>query len=257
MVFSEELGMEIQSPKIVPRFQMQKRTGTPSMQIEVPIEITKLQKEILNLQQEKEILKGDYERGSEQFRVVEEQFLKLQEKLQHVQEENHKLNEYSSSYVARISELEEQLCMLKKQKSGHIEEGEASIQKLQSETQEKDKLILEIQNLEAKLQSERQNIQSELQYECSTPEHRNNGKTLANLGDELFKFHHKNHNLRVQVMTGVQQLQKANEEIQNLHQALLLSQAENDTMVFQYQQSLKMYEAVEIEFCSIFPVSSD
>lgn len=245
LVFSEELGMEIQSPKIVPRFQMQKRTGTPSEQIEVPIEITKLQKEILNLQQEKEILKGDYERGSEQFRVVEEQFLKLQEKLQHVQEENHKLNEDSSSYVAQISELEEQLCILKKQKSGHIEEGEASIQKLQFETQEKDKLILEIQNLEAKLQSERQNIQTELQYECSTPEHRNNGKTLANLQDELFKFHHENHNLRVQVMTGVQQLQKANEEIQNLHQALLTSQAENDTMVFQYQQSLKLYEAAE------------
>ena len=35
------------------------------------------------------------------------------------------------------------------------------------------------------------------------------------------------------------------------------SQAENDTMVFQYQQSLKMYEAVETEFCSIFPVLSD
>ena len=30
------------------------------------------------------------------------------------------------------------------------------------------------------------------------------------------------------------------------------SQAENDTMVFQYQQSLKMYETVETEFCSIF-----
>ena len=97
--------------KIVPRFQMQKRTGTPSGQIEVPIEITKLQKEILNLQ------------------------------------------------------------------------------------------------------LERQNIPSELQYECSTPEHRNNGKTLANLGDELFKFHHENHNLRVQVMTRVQQLKKTNEEI--------------------------------------------
>lgn len=243
LVFSEEMGLEIPNPKLVPRFPMQKRTGTPSGQIEVPNEITKLQKEFLSLQQEKEILKGDYERGSEQFRVVEEQFLKLQEKLQHVQEENHKLNDDSSSYVARISQLEEQLCMLKKQKSGHIEEGEASSQKLQSETQEKDKLILEIQNMEAKLQSERQNIQTE--YECFTPEHRNNGKTLANLRDELFKFHHENHNLRVQVMTGVQQLQKANEEIQNLHQALLTSQAENDTMVFQYQQSLKLYEAAE------------
>ena len=46
-------------------------------------------------------------------------------------------------------------------------------------------------------------------------------------------------------MAGIQQLQKANEEIQNLHQALLISQAENDTMVFQYQQRLKMYEAAE------------
>ena len=45
--------------------------------IEVPIGITKLQKEILNLQQEKEILKGDYERGSEQFRDVEEQLCML------------------------------------------------------------------------------------------------------------------------------------------------------------------------------------
>ena len=35
------------------------------------------------------------------------------------------------------------------------------------------------------------------------------------------------------------------------------SQAENDTMVFQYQQSLKMYKVVETEFCSIFPVLSD
>ena len=38
---------------------------------------------------------------------------------------------------------------------------------------------------------------------------------------------------------------KANEEIQNLRQALLKSQAENDTMIFQYQQSLKLYESAE------------
>lgn len=245
LAFSEEMGMEIASPKIGPRFRMQKRTGSSSGQIEVPNEITKLQKEILSLQQENEILKGDYERGSEQFRVVEEQLLKIQEELQHVQEENHKLNECSSSYVAQINELEEQLCMLKKQKNEHIEEGKDLSQKLQSETQEKDKLVLEIQSLEAKLESERQNIETELQCECSTPEHRNNGKTLPNLEDELFKFHHENRNLRVQVMTGVQQLRKANEEIQNLHQALLKSQAENDTMIFQYQQSLKLYEAAE------------
>lgn len=242
---SEEMGMEISNPKMSPRFRMQKRTGTSSGQIEVQNEITKLQREIVSLQQEKEILKGDYERGSEQFRVVEEQLLKIQEELQHVQEENHKLNEDSSSHVARISELEDQLCILKKQKNEHIEEGKALSQKPKSETQENDKLVLKILSLEAKLESERQNIQTELQYECSTPEHRNNGQALANLQEELFKFHHENHNLRVQVMTGVQQLQKANEEIQNLRQALIKSQAENDTMIFQYQQSLKLYESAE------------
>lgn len=247
--FSEEMGMEISNPKMSPRFRMQRRTGTSSGQIEVLNEITKLQRDIISLQQEKEILKGDYERGSEQFRVVEEQLLKIQEELQHVQEENHKLNEDSSSYVARISELEGQLCILKKQKNEHIEEGKALSQKLKSETQENDKLVLKILSLEAKLEAnleaERQNIQTELQYECSTPEHRNNGQALANLQEELFKFHHENHNLRVQVMTGVQQLQKTNEEIQNLRQALLKSQAENDTMIFQYQQSLKLYESAE------------
>lgn len=242
---SEEMGMEISNPKMSPRFRMQKRTGTSSGQIEVLNEITKLQREIVSLQQEKEILKGDYERGSEQFRVVEEQLLKIQEELQHVQEENHKLHEDSSSHVARISELEDQLCILKKQKNEHIEEGKALSQKPKYETQENDKLVLKILSLEATLESERQNIQTELQYECSTPEHRNNGQALANLQEELFKFHHENHNLRVQVMTGVQQLQKSNEEIQNLRQALLKSQAENDTMIFQYQQSLKLYESAE------------
>ena len=39
--------------------------------------------------------------------------------LQHVSRENHKLNQDSLSYVAQISELEEQLCMLKKQRNGH------------------------------------------------------------------------------------------------------------------------------------------
>ena len=39
--------------------------------------------------------------------------------LQHVSRENHKLNQDSLSYVAQISDLEEQLCMLKKQKNGH------------------------------------------------------------------------------------------------------------------------------------------
>ena len=80
--------------------------------------------------------------------------------------------------------------------------------------------ITKLQKEILNLQLERQNIPSELQYECSTPEHRNNGKTLANLVDELFKFHHENHNLRVQVMTRIQQLKKSNEEIQNLPQAL-------------------------------------
>ena len=42
--------------------------------------------------------------------------------LQHVSRENHKLNEDSLSNVAQISDLEEQLCMLKKQKNGHWSE---------------------------------------------------------------------------------------------------------------------------------------
>ena len=53
-----------------------------------------------------------------------------------------------------------------------------------------------------------------------TVNQQDSGKTLANLRDELFKFHHENHNLMVQVMTRVLQLQKANEEIQNLLQAI-------------------------------------
>ncbi|GLJ15245.1 hypothetical protein SUGI_0249340 [Cryptomeria japonica] len=208
--------------------------------------LIELQREIFSLHQEKEILKREREKGAQKFRVVEEQLLQMQEELHHAQEESHKLVENSPSHVARINELEEQVTLLKQQTSEHVEETEALRHKLQSETQENKKLIMKIQSLEIKLnKAERQTTQIEANHECSSPDHGNKGNNFSNLQDEIFKLHHDNHNLRMQVMTGVQQLQNANDEIQKLHQALLKSQTENDNMIFQYQQSLKLYESAE------------
>lgn len=208
--------------------------------------LIKLQKEISCLYQERQILKREHEKGAQEFRVMEEQLLQMQEELHHVQEESHKLIETSSLHVARINELEEQLSMLIKQSSEHIEETEVLRHKLQFETQENKKLIMEIQSLEIKLsKAEGQTTQTEANHACSSPDHGNKGKKFSNLQDENFKLHHDNHSLRMQVMTGVQQLQSVNDEIQKLHQALLKSQTENDTMIMQYQQSLRLYESAE------------
>eukprot|EP01018_Ginkgo_biloba_P014986 Gb_01776 [translate_table: standard] len=242
---SEEKEKETLNPKVVPHFQMHKKTESSSWETEIPNEMTKLHKEILNLQQENGILKRDSERGAQQYKFIEKQLLQMQEELHHIQQENHKINEDSSSHKAQINELEEQVCSLKKQNNDYIEEGKILSHKLQSAIQEKDKLT-EIRSMELTLHnSKKGSIESEVHYECPNREQATEGNKSSSLQDKLSKLQHENYNLSMQVMTGVQQLQKAKEEIQNLHQALLKSQAENDTMIFQYQQSLKLYEAAE------------
>ena len=46
-------------------------------------------------------------------------------------------------------------------------------------------------------------------------------------------------------MTGVQKLEKAEEETQNLHQALSKSHAEWDAIILQYQDVLNLYQISE------------
>ncbi|KAH9314880.1 hypothetical protein KI387_023507, partial [Taxus chinensis] len=243
--FSKEMVNKIVNSKIEPCVEMDKRTESLALQIDSN-KITESKREISSLNEEKETLKREHEKRVQEVGVVKKQLLQMQEELHHVQEENRKLIEGSSSYMAQINELQEQVSMLRRQSDRYVEEEKATSHKLQSETQEKKKLIIEIQSLEAKLsKSERQSIQTEATYEFSTPDHGNKGHNFPIPQDELFNLHHENHNLKMQVMTGVQQLQNANDEIQKLHQALLKSQAENDTMFSQYQKSLKLYESAE------------
>eukprot|EP01018_Ginkgo_biloba_P014990 Gb_01777 [translate_table: standard] len=155
------------------------------------------------------------------------------------------MNEDSLSYLAQISKLEEKMSSMKKQNNGHVQEIIVLGSQLQSETQN-DEFSAEIQKLEAILQKlKKRSFEIEVQCDDSTPENGTTGSKFASLQDELVKLQHQNHNLSMQMITGVQQLQKAETAVQNLHQALLISQVENGTLIFQYQQSLKMYEAAE------------
>eukprot|EP01018_Ginkgo_biloba_P022589 Gb_18486 [translate_table: standard] len=201
--------------------QTHKKVGTASEETEAANEDIKMQ----GLQQVNEIIL--------QYRATEKMVSQLQEELKRMQEENQKAKENSSSQIEQINGLKQQVFYLKKQNKEFAQEGKVLKLKLQAETQEQQKLRTEIQSL---LKGKDEDINQEQGAKDDA---------IANLQDELSHLQQENHKLSVQVMTGVQQLEKVEEESHNLQRAFSKSHAEQETMIHQYQKSLNLYQTAE------------
>lgn len=180
-----------------------------------------------------------------EYRTTEKKASQLQEELTSAQEESQKMKEESSSHVEEINELKEQVFSLKKKNDELDQEGQVLRLKLQAEIEGHQKLETEIQNLEAEFQKLEGSVGKGITSEDVSLKYEPKDDKTVSMQDELYQSQKENQRHRALVMTGVQQLEKAEEENHNLHQALSKSHAEREAIILQYQDVLNLYQTSE------------
>ncbi|XP_057821293.2 protein NETWORKED 1D [Cryptomeria japonica] len=219
-------GQKVDSP-----FQVHNKAISSPNATEDASEVAKIQ----GLKQVIDIIK--------EYKALEKRILQLQEELNNVQIEKQKMKEDSLSQVKQINSLEEQLFSLKKQNKELDDEGQALRLKLEIESKQHQNLQTEMQNLKAGSQNTNQGstekgIQSADFYEQNGD--RNDKK--HNVKDELNELQQENTRLSELVMKGVQRLEKAEEETQNLQQALSELHEEKENLILKRQNDLILFQ---------------
>lgn len=233
-VFDTDEMLKSDGQKVDSPFQMHNKAISSPNATEDASEVAKIQ----GLRQVIDIIK--------EYKALEKRILQLQEELNNVQIEKQKMKEDSLSQVKQINSLEDQLFSLKKQNKELDDEGQALRLKLEIESEQHQNLQTEMQNLKAGSQNSNQGstekgIQSADFYEQNGAR---NDK-MHNVKDELNELQQENTRLSELVMKGVQQLEKAEEETQNLQQALSKLHEEKENLILKRQNDLILFQTSE------------
>lgn len=222
-------GQKVDSP-----FQMHNRAISSPNAKEDASEVAKFQ----GLKQVSDIIA--------EYKALEKRILQLQEELNQAQIEKQKMKEDSLSQVKQINSLDEQLFSLKKQNKELDEEGQALRLKLEIESKEHQNLQTEMQNLKAGLQNSSQGSTEKGIYSVDFCE-QNKAKNdkMHNLQDEHYQLQQENTRLSALVMKGVQRLEKAEEETQNLQRALSKLHEEKENLILKHQNDLILFQTSE------------